>query len=222
MSESKKPVLGYWAIRGLAQPIRLLLEYAGVDYQDKRYICGDASTNYDRSQWLKEKFNLGLEFPNLPYWIDGDIKLTQSAAILHYLARKHKLDGGSDKEKAVIEMVEGAIIDIRSDFVDCCYDSAKFAEKWKEHVTSLPDRLKPLDAFLNKKTWICGEKLSYADFLLYELLDQQRIAEPSCLDKHENLKNFVKSFEALPAIAKYLKSSNYIKRPLNNPQASFK
>jgi hypothetical protein len=29
-------VFAYWAIRGLAQPIRLLLEYTGQPYTDKR------------------------------------------------------------------------------------------------------------------------------------------------------------------------------------------
>nr|AAB19398.1 glutathione S-transferase subunit Yb5 [mice, liver, Peptide, 37 aa] [Mus sp.] len=32
--------------------------------------------DYDRSQWL-EKFKLGLDFPNLPYLIDGSHKITQ-------------------------------------------------------------------------------------------------------------------------------------------------
>uniref|UniRef100_A0A8C3F0N6 GST N-terminal domain-containing protein n=1 Tax=Chrysemys picta bellii TaxID=8478 RepID=A0A8C3F0N6_CHRPI len=45
--------------------------------------------DYDKSQWIKEK--LGLDFPNLPYLIDGKNKLTQSNAILWYIVRKHKL-----------------------------------------------------------------------------------------------------------------------------------
>uniref|UniRef100_A0A8C2M9K0 glutathione transferase n=1 Tax=Cricetulus griseus TaxID=10029 RepID=A0A8C2M9K0_CRIGR len=43
------------------------------------------------SQWLNEKFKLGLDFPNLPYLIDGSHKITQSNAILRYIARKHNL-----------------------------------------------------------------------------------------------------------------------------------
>ena len=30
-------VFGYWAIKGLGQPCRLLLELAGEDYQDNRF-----------------------------------------------------------------------------------------------------------------------------------------------------------------------------------------
>ena len=46
------------------QPIRLLLAYAGVEYEDKRYNIGPAP-EYDRSEWLNDKFNLGLDFPNV-------------------------------------------------------------------------------------------------------------------------------------------------------------
>ena len=46
------------------QPIRLLLAYAGVEYEDKRYTIGPAP-EYDRSEWLNDKFNLGLDFPNV-------------------------------------------------------------------------------------------------------------------------------------------------------------
>uniref|UniRef100_A0A8B9DWX2 glutathione transferase n=1 Tax=Anser cygnoides TaxID=8845 RepID=A0A8B9DWX2_ANSCY len=47
--------------------------------------------DYDKSQWINEKEKLGLDFPNLPYFIDGSTKLTQSNAILRYIARKHNM-----------------------------------------------------------------------------------------------------------------------------------
>ena len=33
--------------------------------------------DFDKSCWFDNKFSLGFDFPNLPYFIDGDIKLTQ-------------------------------------------------------------------------------------------------------------------------------------------------
>uniref|UniRef100_A0A8C5L044 glutathione transferase n=1 Tax=Jaculus jaculus TaxID=51337 RepID=A0A8C5L044_JACJA len=59
--------------------------------------------DYDRSQWLNEKFKLGLDFPNLPYLIDGTHKITQSNAILRYIARKHNLP---DYEKQKPELLK--------------------------------------------------------------------------------------------------------------------
>ena len=40
--------------------------------------------------WLSKKFNLGLDFPNLPYFKDGDLSLTESIAIHRYIADKWK------------------------------------------------------------------------------------------------------------------------------------
>ena len=50
----------------LAQPIRLLLAHTGTEFVDKYYNCGPPP-DFDRSEWLNEKFNLGLDFPNVSY-----------------------------------------------------------------------------------------------------------------------------------------------------------
>ena len=54
----------------MASPIRMLLEYVGVEYNNLMYVTGPAP-DYDKSGWFSIKYNLGLDFPNLPYWIDG-------------------------------------------------------------------------------------------------------------------------------------------------------
>ncbi len=46
------------------QPIRLLLAYTGTEVEDKRYNIGPAP-EYDRSEWMNVKYNLGLDFPNV-------------------------------------------------------------------------------------------------------------------------------------------------------------
>ena len=54
------PVLGYWKIRGLAQPIRLMLGYLDIDFEDKMYEVTDGP-EFSRDAWLKEKFTLGTD-----------------------------------------------------------------------------------------------------------------------------------------------------------------
>ncbi|RXG57609.1 Glutathione S-transferase class-mu 26 kDa isozyme [Armadillidium vulgare] len=112
--------LAYWNIRGLAQYIKFLLEYTGEEYVEKIYKFGPAP-DYDSSQWFKEKFTHGLDFPNLPYYIDGDIKLTQSVAILKHVARKHNLLGDSKEEVARAEMLEYEAMDMLMIFGNITY-----------------------------------------------------------------------------------------------------
>ena len=68
---SKNPpiLLGYWKIRGLAQPLRYLLEYSEHPYQDVMYEQGDGP-NFSVEYWTSVKNTLGLDFPSIPYLID--------------------------------------------------------------------------------------------------------------------------------------------------------
>jgi hypothetical protein len=52
-------VLGYWAIRGLAEPIRLALHYAKKPYTEKMYEQGEGP-EFNGDSWLSEKQKLGL------------------------------------------------------------------------------------------------------------------------------------------------------------------
>ena len=76
---SSKPTVEYWNIRGLAQPIRYLLVISGVEFNDKRYPYGQGNTVEEiesiQKYWRQEKESLDLDFPNLPYYIDGNVKV---------------------------------------------------------------------------------------------------------------------------------------------------
>ncbi|XP_030417070.1 glutathione S-transferase Mu 1-like [Gopherus evgoodei] len=212
-------VLGYWDIRGLAHAIRLLLEYTGTAYEDKMYSCGEAP-DYDKSQWINEKEKLGLDFPNLPYLIDGQTKLTQSNAILRYIARKHKLCGETEEEMLRVDMLENQAMDFRMSLVMIAYNP-DFEKVKLGYLEQLPEKLKLVSQFLGKRKWFAGEKITFVDFLMYDILDQNRMFEPKCLDQFQNLKDFLDRFEALEKIAAYMSSSRFMKTPINNRMAKW-
>lgn len=69
MQEGNKVHLGYWAIRGLSERIRMLLEYVGIPYEESKY------TGQTAQKWFGEvKPELLKKNPaiTLPYLIDGD------------------------------------------------------------------------------------------------------------------------------------------------------
>ncbi|XP_042536233.1 glutathione S-transferase Mu 1-like isoform X2 [Dipodomys spectabilis] len=187
--------LGYWDIRGLAHAIRLLLEYTDSSYEEKTYTMGDAP-DYDRSQWLSEKFKLGLDFPNLPYLIDGAHKITQSKAILRYIARKHNLCGETEEEKIRVDILENQTWDFRVQFGMFCYNP-DFEKLKPEFLEGLADKMKHFSQFLGKRPWFAGDKITFVDFPAYDVLDMHRMFEPKCLDAFPNLKDFMSRFEGL-------------------------
>jgi len=104
------PTLGYWDLRGLGSQCRALLHFCGVNFTDKRYTqtFNETEMQWDRSDWLNEKNNLGMEFPNLPYLFDEDVKLTETLAIMKYIAKKWKpeLLGRNAAEVGRVTMLE--------------------------------------------------------------------------------------------------------------------
>ena len=100
MEIDERPILGYWDIRGLAQAIRYQLVYQGVEFIDQHlYHTEDVQS---RQSWLDHKGEIGLDFPNLPYFTDSDIKITEHMAIHQYIADKWmpELLGRTLEEKA--------------------------------------------------------------------------------------------------------------------------
>ncbi|KAA0189267.1 Mu-class gst glutathione S-transferase [Fasciolopsis buskii] len=208
-------ILGYWKIRGLAQPIRMLLEYYGVEYEEHLY------GKEDQEKWLDEKFNLGLDLPNLPYYIDGNVKLTQSMAIMRYISEKHGTPVGSTpEERAKLSMIEGAAMDLRMRFGFISY-FPNFEEQKVEYLKELPRTLKMWSRFLGDHHYLTGPTISHIDFLVYEALDAIHYVEPHCLDEFGNLKQFMSRIENLPQIKKYMGSERFIKWPLHLWRATF-
>ena len=100
---------------------------------DKNYVF-----TMDMSDWLMEKFKLGLDFPNLPYLIDGkcckyhlhtgddtfskmfnsigQVKLTRQDVILKYLGRKHQMAGNTVEEEAMLDQIMAETLDLHKEF----------------------------------------------------------------------------------------------------------
>lgn len=214
------PTLGYWKIRGLAQPIRLLLTYAGEDFENVMYEQGDAP-DYSRESWMSVKQSMGLDFPNLPYYMDGDVKITQSNAILKHIARKHKLDGATEKEKAVVDMMLDQAMDLRNGIVRLCYN--KDYESLKgDYFKNIPTALALFEKKLENSLWFAGDKITVCDFPIYELLDQLRLMKEDSLNNYPKLLAFLSRFEALPSLQKYMASDQFLRRPVNSKIAAFK
>ncbi|CAH8437025.1 unnamed protein product [Heterobilharzia americana] len=208
------PKLGYWKIRGLVQPIRLLLEYLGDEYEERLYGRDEGD------EWQKDKFSLGLDFPNLPYFIDGDVKITQSMAILRYVSDKHNMLGNCPKERAQISMLEGAILDIRYGVSRIAYNK-EYENLKVDFLNKLPGMLKMFSDFLSSRTYLNGNSITHLDFMLYDALDVVLYMDKNCLNNFPKLVEFKQRIENLPRIKAYMKSDRFIEWPLQGWSAVF-
>lgn len=216
----EKMVIGYWAIRGLVQPIRMACALGGLDYEFVTYACEPAAEEgkWDLSAWKDVKFNLGLDIPNLPYLIETDgSSFTESQAVLTYVCTK----GGLTKEYTAVEHAQALafcleVQDIRNKAVGLFYGT------WDGNWDEIDDK--------EKKVGACGkyevgakrqfERLEQvmknaggdglmkakgycaADIHLAEMVYQHLLMRPQILEECPTLKEFAKNFFEQDAIAK--------------------
>jgi len=115
-------VLGYWAIRGLSERIRQLLEYLSIPYTEERYEGAEG-----RARWVNEvKPNLITRNPavTLPYLWDGDKLISESDAICIYLCHKAKradLLGRNADEQVALFTAHGVYKDFHPKYIQMVY-----------------------------------------------------------------------------------------------------
>jgi glutathione S-transferase len=172
-----KPIIGYWRIRGLAEPIRHILAYAKVDFDDVTYEQGDGP-EFSRESWLGVKHTVGLPFPNLPYFIDGDVKITESSAIIRHVVRKYApaLLGTDEVEAANADMLFGIVGDIKS-LLGFAY-RPDFEALKPSTLAKVSASLTPIASWLSERPFLAGGHISYVDFFFVELLQLIDAMEP--------------------------------------------
>jgi glutathione S-transferase len=163
MEGSGKVVLGYWKIRGLVRHIQYVAEYCGVDYEVKYY-----SQDSEGKEWFDEKPTLGLDFPNNPYLIHGDFKMTDTFPIMFYLADKFRPEilGETPEERATVNMVSAIIKDAKVAVATLCYTQDDKSAVINETLK----RFEPLSKFLGDKHFFMGDKVTIPDLFIVEMV----------------------------------------------------
>jgi glutathione S-transferase len=198
--------LFYFPIHGRSMHIRYLFVDNGLEFEFE----GVAGESWKE---LKPKTVFG----QLPMLIDGDFELVQSNAILRYLARKHGLYGKTDQEAALIDMINDQQEDIRLQYIRLIYTNY---ENGKEaYITGLSEVLAPLEKFLARNNdgagFLVGDQISYADYTIFDLLDNHLILAPDCLNGFPKLKAFHERIASRDKLAAYRASEDYKKFPVN-------
>jgi glutathione S-transferase len=188
-----------------------------VDWKDDRLPANQEGF----ARWGAEKFKLGLDLPNLPYLIDGDIKVTQSLAVTRYLGRKFGLvPGDSERDILKCEMIEQEAMDLRDAFQKLCLDK-EFEQKKAAYIENVGGKLGLLDTYIGAGPFVLGEKLTYVDFMVYEFVSQIRKLTPETVEKNENLVRLLQHFRDLPQLKDFFNCEEFKTTAINPSFAHF-
>ena len=146
------------------------------------------------------KETLGLEYPNLPYLIDGEMKLTETVAIMQYIARKYRpsLLGSNAAEFGRIIMLQDKVHTLKMKATIPCYTTGD--------SEATIDECRPLLAkiveVMGASEWIAGPNLTWLDFYFAELLELlNALSDGLFYAEFQKLQTYWDRFIALPNLA---------------------
>lgn len=175
----------------------------------------------DTKSWATQKHTHGLDFPNLPFYKDEHVTLTQSMAILQHIGRKYKLAGDNLKEQGTLDMVAETVNDLRWQ-AWVVYNDPNFHDIKEDWKSTIPERLSDLNRFLENKDFVLGSKISYVDFLVYESVEWYRAWAPEIFkEKLASIESFQNRVECLPTIKSYMNSDKFKSWPFFAPILHF-
>ncbi len=133
------------------------------------------------------------------------------------------MDGDVTKIDFILDQTQ----DFDGESTSRCYKNFSSMKSYCQD--ELPRRLKWLEDFLGGENFVAGgSSASIADLKIYETLRKLKIIEsqPSvstrAIESSPKISAFIERVEALPSMKKYMSSSNFLSRPLNNEHAQFK
>ncbi|KAL4449713.1 hypothetical protein ABPG74_008086 [Tetrahymena malaccensis] len=202
-----KLTLGYWGGFGKAQPARYLLELTKTPYNDMKY--------FEDGKWFKQdKLSLGLDFPNLPYLIDGEVKLTEFVAIFDYLSEKYGkpewLGKGNDKY---------VVSSLRSLFDELSTQThrgslKKTQEEKKQYILdNFVPKFRYLSKFIGRKEYLLGY-FTIADLYFLSVINEFKanVPQDSYTEFAPVFDPIINRIASIPEIAGYIASESHPKQ----------
>jgi glutathione S-transferase len=211
-----KYTLNYFPAPGRAAAIRLAFRVAGVEFDD---VTFDYFQDWPTIKSDATRFPLGV-CPTLQF--DGKT-LTQSLAILRYVASEFGLYGSNNVQKYQVDM----ILDTLNDAFGAAeppllgFPPCDIPEKRQEVAAEVVAKMKLSFSYLHSefkknaegKGFLVGDKLTVADLQMYCALGNYSILKASFLDEYPLFKAFHERIGSMPQVKDHFAKKNYPAMP---------
>ncbi|XP_049980036.1 glutathione S-transferase-like isoform X2 [Alexandromys fortis] len=211
LSMTGKPVLHYLNGRGRMESIRWLLAAAGVEFEEKLFE--------NREEFEKLIQGGTLMYGQVPMVEMDGMNLVQTRAILRYIAAKYGLYGRNLEEQAWIDMYVEGLRDLSDMIMFLPLSLPEEKEMNHDYVLHramtrfFPVYEKALRD--NKQHYLVGNRLSWADVQLLEVILMAEECKASVLSGFPHLQDFKVRTSQIPTINRFLQPGSQRKPPLD-------
>lgn len=208
--------LFYWpTIQGRGEFVRLALEEAGADYVD---VARERGGMERLMKLLKEGRHPSFAPPFLKA---GELMIGQTSNILLFLGQHHGLAPLDEANGLWTHQLQLTIADLVAEVHDSHHpvSSSQYYEDQKPEARRrsagfvkerIPKFLGYFERVLGKREWLAGERLTYADLSLFQVIEGLRYAFPRAMEAmakdYPGLAGLRDRVAARPRIAAYLES----------------
>nr|AAL02369.3 class gamma glutathione S-transferase 2 [Cunninghamella elegans] len=186
----------------LGENLNLFLKDSGIDYEYIRVKGAEFKESDLRKKLLEQKY-YSATLPAVE--IDGKF-YNKTAPTMRFLGKKlGKYVGKNDEENYFLDTAADLVRDYFQTWIKIIKETDE--EKLKEHFEN--DTKKYLGIFNDiygehQGPYILGEEITYPDFLVYHLLDDDKALDH--LADYPNLQQFVNTFTRRPNLVAYFTS----------------
>ena len=196
-SSSNSLLLYYWPdIQGRGEFVRLALEQANVAYVD---VARSSPKRSDVDPIIDILENGFAKKPNFapPIIKDGNLVISQTAAILQHLGPKLNLVGKTYEERLFAQQLQLTLCDFLTEIHDTHHpigselyyeEQIQEAKRKTRHFLSfrLPKYLNYFELTLSNNPyhsgWLIGESLSYPDLSIFQIFEGLHYSFPQTID----------------------------------------
>ena len=201
-------VIVYAAGRGLAEPVRLTLHYLGISWREEHLRSPGHLAEVRAARRLP--------FEQIPgYEIDGHV-LSETPAVLRYLARTRGLEPAAPIERVWADMLLERFLEVRTAIAYRPFRADP--EDERERIVSVlaPTCLKRVESWLEEHP-PAGEGIfaerCYVDLFLYDALTWLLELDPHALEEHSRLRRVYEHIGRDPKVQSFYASPRHFPPP---------